>query len=344
MNRGNTNKDPESSPNKLDRLNQALARLMGKKDSSLKDNSVPSNNKFLLIVLAMLLGMWFLTGIYYVPEGNYGLILESGKVSRVTTGVRVGITLPYPLADVVTLDATPNKVSFGGSESMDQAYTIATNDQEQLNMAVKFSYLISDPQKYYISYYQENSNLDLKISWLLKTILQDYFVHYQSQQILQNSTIVMSNEIRQISASILAGYGLQIDKLEISKISKVNKNINTRITDKSYEQSLTESIVNEAILYKNNKAQETRDLTDQFNQLLPQYIANPKVIKELMYYKMLSNIPAESAPSYSLLSLTLGQFLDLVNNRRLNGVAEEESRGLRLVDRSIDRERIFKGR
>lgn len=352
------NKQPVSSQDSfVDKLNRFLARLMGKKaNKPLPKHSnhpagVPSNFKFILIIIAMLAVLWGLTGVYFVPDASYGIILNNGKISKVVKGMDTGVSLPFPFSDVITLDASSNSVKFGkATESA--AYLVLTADNRQLDVSGEIDYHIQNPQKYFLNYYQETSDLDQRVNSLSKTIIQDYFLHHDANEILHNSNTITGNEIRKTADAILNGYGLSIDKLSINsiKVAVVAESNNARLVATQAPvpaagQSLTlaQQLLNQANLYSAAMQTQNKQWNTDFNQLLPQYRNNPKIVAELMYYKMLSNVP-QAVESYPLLQLTLPQLQSLGNavsaDGNFNLVNDNNPRLLnRNVNRSVLRSR-----
>ena len=171
MSHGKIDKDPQNNDGLVERLNRVLARLMGKKPANRAPKVapvVPSNRRFILIVVGMIVLLWGLTGIYYIPEDNYGLIFRNGKITHSVKGMDLGITLPYPLSNVETLDAGINNLSIGKESG--NLFQLTTQDNQTLQLTAELSYTIIDPQKYYTSYYQETSDLNQKIAWERVTI------------------------------------------------------------------------------------------------------------------------------------------------------------------------------
>lgn len=346
MNHGNTDNNYENTF--VERLNQRLARLMGKKSGREPGfDSVPSNSKFMVIIFVMIVFLWFLTGVYYIPQGNYGLLLRQGKVSRVESGLAIGITLPYPFADVTLLDAGENNFSIGKLDS--ENFKLITADNQQLALRAEITYKIADPYKFYANYYQDNVNLDQRVSWLAMAISQDYILHHQSSTLLQGSTIVTANEIRKLSNKIIKNYGLEFNKFAIASLVNVSKSTNA-INVINSTAPLGAGLLAEAAKYQQEKMKQTQEIITEFNQILPQYRANKKAIVELIYYKMLSAIPVESSPNlYPLLSMSMAQLLarqsgqvaDLGLNR---GSSQGLPKDIRSVNRTVDRERMFKDR
>lgn len=354
------NKQPVSSQDSfVDKLNRFLARLMGKKTNkplpkhSNHPTGVPSNFKFIVIIIAMLVVLWGLTGVYFVPDASYGMVLNNGKISKVVKGMDTGVSLPFPFSDVITLDASSNSVKFGkAAESA--AYLVLTADNRQLDVSGEIDYHIQNPQKYFLNYYQETSDLDQRVNSLSKTIIQDYFLHHDANEILHNSNTITGNEIRKTADAILNGYGLSIDKLSINSIKVVvTESNNARLAANGADiaqapvpvagqLTLAQQLLNQANSYSTAMQTQNKQWNTDFNQLLPQYRNNPKIVAELMYYKMLSNVP-QTQESYPLLQLTLPQLQtlgDAVVDGNFNMVNDKNPRLLnRNVNRSVLRSR-----
>jgi membrane protease subunit HflK len=333
----------------VDRLNRRLARLMGKKDpnSPIKTPSIPSNNKFTAIIFMMLLLLWGLTGIYYVPNESYGIILTNGKINKVVNGIDIGITFPFPFSDIINLDSSQNTLSLSSS-STESGILVSSEDGKLLDLNASLSFVISDPQKYYLNYYQENSDLNQKINWLMSAIVQDYFIHHSSQELMQSSTIITANEIRNLATMVLRNYGLQVNTFNIKSLQNISQ-VNASLPKNNKRVTPAEQIMLEATQYQTQKLAQTESMVSEFNKLLPQYQANKTAIVELMYYKMLSvvNSKIPTAESYPLLSLSESQFIQIESNS--SGIYTQISKSssndnARVLDRSVNRQREFKDR
>lgn len=341
MSHGKIDNNPEKNDGLVERLNRLLARLMGKKPANQapKPNlAVPSNRRFILIVIGMIVLLWGLTGVYYIPDGNYGLIFRNGKIVQDVKGVSFGVTLPYPLSNVETLDATTNNLSIGKEST--NLFQLSTKDNYTLQLVGELSYSITNPQKYYLNYYQETSDLDQKIAWLLMANTQKYFLQHTRSELLNASSIVLANEIRQQTEQQIQNYGLSLSKfsiLTLQNITNFSPNISAESANNS---SLNSKILQQAYNYQQATQDETESLVAEYKGLLPQYHANKSAIVELVYYKMLSMIPNAQAESYPLLQLTQEQFMGLVQNPALNVDSTAGNRDdIRAVNRSVRRQR-----
>lgn len=344
--------DNNSSESITDRLNRWLGALMGKKSNSpnLKPkNQIPSNSKFGFILAFMILVLWLLTGVYYIPENYSGLIITNGKVSKSVEGLKIGITLPYPLATVETLDAT-NSIVYFGKES-DNQVILSSKDKVNFQVSGEISYHISNPQQYFSNFYQETSDLDQKITWLTLQQIQQYALTESSSSILKANTAIVGNSIRSQSESLFAKYGLTLDKLNLVTVKRVVTPVsNNSVSESSNSSSdYAKDILVQANNYQADLDKQTQQITKDFNSLLPQYKANNSAITELLYYKLLSSLPAESSSieSYPLLNLSESQFIELNKNPRAilniqnNTLDNQDPRAL---NRSVDRQREFGSR
>lgn len=341
MSHGKIDNNPEKNDGLVERLNRILARLMGKKpvNQAPKLNStVPSNRKFIFIVIGMIVLLWGLTGVYYIPDGNYGLIFRNGKIVQDVKGVSFGVTLPYPLSNVETLDATTNNLSIGKEST--NLFQLSTKDNYTLQLVGELSYSITNPQKYYLNYYQETSDLDQKIAWLLMANTQKYFLQHTRSELLNASSIVLANEIRQQTEQQIQNYGLSLSKFSILTLQNMTNSSPNISAESANNSSLNSKILQQAYNYQQATQDETESLVAEYKGLLPQYHANKSAIVELVYYKMLSMIPNAQTESYPLLQLTQEQFMTLVQNPAISLDSAAGNRDdIRTVNRSVRRQR-----
>lgn len=345
MNHGNLNKN--QSEGRIDKLNNILGRLMGKRDNKVNNNlpnNTPSNMKFMLIVAAMIVFLWSLTGVYYVPTSNYGLIMYNGKTNKVVNGLAVGVTRPYPFADVAIIGSEDSNLSIGKDEA--NKLVVVSKDEHNIQFALETSYSISDPQLYFNSFYQEISDTDARVKWLVMSFVQKYVQNKNESELSANSKLVIANEICALTNSYIAQYGLKLNKINIlnMKFLPVNNLNLAKSKDSTSNSSIVlQELIDEANNYALNKNRETESLVSQFNGLISQYRTNPQTIRELMYYKMLSSIP-ESSLNYKLLNLNESEFLAIVNGVGNNASISKnipQNQRQRNFTRTVNRERVF---
>lgn len=351
MNHGKIDKQKPQTA--LDKWNNALARMLGKREKKSSDgnNQTPtSDGKFGFIVIAMVVFLWLLTGIYYVPQNTYGIIMHNGKVSSVKSGIAIGIDYPYPFSDIAVIDNISNSLSIGKVDN--EKFVVVSANNKPLQMVVEVVYRVTNPRQYFIAHYQENTDFKQIMKWQVQSLIQSYVINKQSSELLSGSSIVIANDIRRQSEFQLANFGIKVEKMTIVKLSNLDTQLQqdkeSSISSSSTINSSVGEILNQAKQYQNYINNDLDSQVKEFHKLLPEYRSNPDVVAQLMYYKMLSSIPvSESAvPDFSLLRSSLDEFKSRINNGSIStqqSISFEES-DVRKLNRIVDREREFKGR
>lgn len=345
MNRGNSNNT--TSKSRVDRLNELLARLMGKKSSSQnlqkKSPKPASNGKFTIIVLFMLGFLWVLTGVYYIPQDTYGLIMDRGRITKLVNGITVGISKPYPFSNSVLIDASENNLSIGKD---DDKFMVASSDLRNLQFNLDVTYKIVDPKIYYTKFYQEIYDSNERIKWIIMASFEQYVHSLTSTQTFDMSRVILANEAGMAAKKELATYGIEVAKINIKDLQElpIAPDVDESAVTENNQSKITQTIVSEAQNYAYNKQHSAESLTTEFKSLLPQYKTNPQIVQELLYYKMLSAIPVPQK-EYKLLNLTESQFYDVANSGSLtdeSGQSSSNNIRERRFSRVVDRERSFK--
>lgn len=349
MNHGKLNNNTKESS--LDRVNKFLARLMGKKEKqqqkSPQPENTPSDSKFMLIIVAAIVILWGVTGLYYVPKGSIGIIAYNGKVAKIISGMEIGITRPFPFSDLTIIDNDNDNTAFSIGKESDNTFNIVTNDAKNMRVVAEVDYSFKNPTLYFQTFYQDDDELDTNLAWITEAYIQDSLKEYTESEVLSASKLILANEISAKLNQLLTKNGLVIDKLNIIALTGESNNQTTTTSNAS---SLAESIIVEANRYALDKANQTNVLSKDYDSLLAQYKANSRLVEDLLYYRMLSQIP-ESAnqDSYPLLNLTKADFINLVNNKvgPARIIANKSSSSVlkndnpRALERSVVRERIF---
>ncbi|AUR51737.1 SPFH domain-containing protein [Aquella oligotrophica] len=351
MNHGKIDKQKPQTA--LDKWNNALARMLGKREKKSSDgnNQTPtSDGKFGFIVIAMVVFLWLLTGIYYVPQNTYGIIMHNGKVSSVKSGIAIGIDYPYPFSDIAVIDNISNSLSIGKVDN--EKFVVVSANDKPLQMVVEVVYRVTNPRQYFIAHYQENTDFKQIMKWQVQSLIQSYVINKQSSELLSGSSIVIANDIRRQSEFQLANFGIKVEKMTIVKLSNLDTQLQqdkeSSISSSSTINSSVGEILNQAKQYQNYINNDLESQVKEFHKLLPEYRSNPDVVAQLMYYKMLSSIPvSESAvPDFSLLRSSLDEFKSRISNGSISTLQSNsfEESDIRKLNRTVDREREFKGR
>ena len=381
MNPGNTNpKQPHKPKQNLpkqdftERLNQLIGRILGKKPNrprpDLDSESKTANLTFIVIVLFSLLGLWALSGFYYVPDTQSALVFQSGKYQKTLQGPNAGFTLPYPFGSVIAVDTgVSDRLFIGKTSAIDTGYLAITKDLVGVSVNAEFSYQVVDPSKLFMNYLQEDNDVDTLMIQLVEQKMHTFIATNAANDLLTGNLIVLSNQLRDTANEELANYGIKLVKLNLSELKRytVVANVATKSAVSTSEVATTDAtndhkatvesealamqLINEANDYQNEQLALAHANVAKFKQLLPQYKANPSVIAEQLYYQLLADVPVSRSKDYPLLQLSLPELLALAkstttvlsNNQnsdvKMNNDSTAISKDLRSVDRTVKRGR-----
>ena len=318
MNPGSTNKPktPTGVDAAVERLNRKIGRLLGKKSNlppPVPDKT--SNFTFISIVIGFTLLLWFATGFYYLPENQYGLVLNKGIVVDVVKGMKVGFTKPYPFGDLAVVDGGVSDF-IGVSGITTSQFIVLSRNLTPLDLDAKFSYQVTDPVLVFNNILQKQSNLDNISNWEVQAKLHKYFVDKTSSDILKTNLTVAAGEVKNMANRELAPLGLKIIKLNINSLSAIAVResspvlINKPQPEILPTQPVALQLIQSANQYHENVLAMTRVDIDSFNQLLPQYQQTPDAIVKEMYYNALAAIPTDNpATQYPLLNMNLSDLI-----------------------------------
>ncbi len=352
---------------KIDKLNARIAKLLGKRDNKQKlpnkqksPNQSPLNNDdyhivndsaYLIVTLISLIVLWFATGIYYANDGTTAMVYNSGKLTAVVKGPKLGITVPYPFSDIDVVDTRVSDMINLSSNGIN--YNSITQDDVSINMFTQFSYQITNPVKLYANYVIDQNivgdvmgkNIENMVRYEIEFILHNVIVAQTYETLASANLTLLGNTIKDMVNSQLSKSGVEVAKVNITKMQQVESvnvaSINKSLKSKPETQSsIATELVSQAKSYRADKIEITKNRIKRFNLLLPQYMDNRQAVVEQMYNDALIEVPIEdnNGNKYPLLSKSLAELINM-GSLTLNNKLQSDNVGLRAVSRSVDRER-----
>ena len=221
----------------VDKFNKKIARILGKRGHGMRPPKSTSNKVFWLIMLLVFLFLWGSTGIYYLSENMYGIILHKGKFSRVVKGLRVGLTLPIPFERIIIIDAEPSYLQYLGNDGDSRTdYNVELSDSQIIGIKAQFLYQITDPKMFYIEYLQNKHNhlnneglnlLHTEIEGIIKKHVNNYIAYSDYHDAVTQNLAIMGGDVKKQANQELDKYGVSVIKLNIISIHKVMSNVVT---------------------------------------------------------------------------------------------------------------------
>jgi len=351
---------PNNKPTKLgvdrlvESLNNKIAFLLGKRNQQPNFNKKTSNRNFFIIISTCCLLLWFGTGVYYIAENQFGVILNYGKVVAIKHGVDAGFTLPYPLSKLEILDAkVSHKINFKNN-SKHTSLVLLTSDLHPVNIDGNFSYQIDNPKQLYNNYLQQRQNLDEVILLNLQSSLHNQVARLDQKSLLAMKHANLQTILKDAVNQRLINYGVRVVIIKVLAVNQLDSSKpvsmamsagqttagvpKTTISD----QSLATQILDQAYYYQTVEMQSALDNANKFSQLLVKYKLNPQPTVQEMYNEALSQIPIKE-PNYSLLNLSLAQLLEVDKHLKANTITDLGRDFSRTVSRSRGLERKGRG-
>ncbi len=336
MNRGKTNPKTLTGVDRVvEQLNQKIARMLGKNGGHKKPSPKKTTNfTFSIVIFCCSLILWITTGVYYLSENQFGIILKFGEIVRVEKGIKVGFTAPYPFGGVEVLSSDISQL-IDFSNLPQTTPTFLSRDLGLVNVDGKFNYQIYDPSLLFQNILQKQTNMDTYVSILVQNELRDYFSKKLKSDILKENLTIAAGEIRDNVNQKMSGYGIKIIKLNISSLEDYQSKSGGNILSNTTESvSLVDRLLQSANEYHQNTISETKTQIAEFRDLLPEYQRNPESVVERLYFETKNAIPSNY--SYPLLNMNLEELIMLYN---LHGKVAPVSNRERHFDRSVNRNR-----
>jgi regulator of protease activity HflC (stomatin/prohibitin superfamily) len=336
MNPGNINpKTPNSVDRAVERLNQKIARMLGKNKqvSNIPEPKKTSNFAFSIMIIGCTIMLWLTTGFYYLGENQFGVILQNGKIVSVVKGIKVGFTAPYPFGNIEVINGDiSNFIDL--STLSDSGFSILSRDVAMIKVDAKFNYQVYDPSILFRTVLQKQSSMDNLVSIIVQNELHHYFSNKLKNDILRANLTVLSSEVRDLINARLSAYGIKIVKLNINSLHDVS-NPPAALVNNVESLSVADNLLKEAQEYQQNTIRDTNSAIAEFKQLLPEYKQDPLFTVNKMYDDVRSAIPVNNP--FILLNMKLEDLI-MLNQRVPESVPVLHMRE-RHFDRSVNRER-----
>ena len=341
---------------KIEKINQKISRLLGKKanhkpnfNKNHDDEDLVGSRVYFFITVVCFMFLWLSTGIYYINERYYGIVVTNGSVQKVITGPKVGITLPLPLGNVQVIEreSTDMKpLTVDGFNDTD--YKNLTKDNITLALQGQYSFQIVDPLKIYNTLALEKAMIENTVRLNILSNLHSFIANQSYVNLHTANLTIIGNQLRKQVNKSLANYGIMVTKININKLSASgitdisSKQLNTYESYIYDGSDVARKLISEANQYERNQLAQTKASIDMYNILYAHYKKNPLGVAKQMYFDAINiSLDEKQQDQYDLLFLSLSNLLNYANDEAVAGKIYPDNSNKRFLGREVLRERVF---
>jgi modulator of FtsH protease HflK len=256
---------------------------------------------FVLVVAAVIVAIWMLTGLYTINLGSSGVVQRFGKyVATVPNGW--GWRFPWPIEKVTEVDTAGQKATTYKSR-------VLTSEPNMVELDMTVQWRIRDAVDYLFSVRQPEETLE-QVS---ESVIREVVGRNNQQAILAVNRLQIAQDTREILQRTLDAYGAGIEVLTV--------NIEGAQVPEAVQQAQSESVkaqadrereilaarayaneilpkaegqaaraVQDAEAYKSQVVQQATGDAARFNQLVTAYEKSPAVTRERLYLETVEHV------------------------------------------------------
>lgn len=306
---GNKDKDPWSNNDQgPPDLDEAFRKFKKKFGGSGGSNSNGNGNSALpqfsfnlvLAVIAVIVVVWALLGIYQIDQQEQGVVLRFGKYYET---VPAGLNWNPPLIDVV------DKVNVTRVRSSAWSGMMLTEDDNIVQIAMSVQWTVKDPKAFLLNVRNPQLSLDHAAESALRHAVGGSEMH----QVLTEGRVDIASEVQDRLQSYLDSYvaGILIAKVNIDN-AQPPQQVQAAFDDVIRAKEDESRLKNQAETYRNGLIPEARGIamrqleeanaykqrviaeatgeTNRFEALLTEYEKAPKVTRERLYLDSIQRI------------------------------------------------------
>jgi modulator of FtsH protease HflK len=249
---------------------------------------------FMLVLAAILVGLWMLTGLYTVEVGAQGVVQRFGRhVATVPNGW--GWRFPWPIETVTEVDTA-------GVKPTSYKSSVLTAEPNMVELEVAVQYRIKNAEDYLFKVRDPETTL----AQVSESVIREVVGRDNQQAILESKRLEIARDTRDIMQRTLDAYGagLHVEEVRITGV-QVPEAVQQSQRDSVKAKADRERVVLEARAYANEilpraegaaarQVQEAEAYKSQivqmatgdasrFNQLVGAYEKAPAVTRERLY-------------------------------------------------------------
>ncbi|ADT85256.1 FtsH protease activity modulator HflK [Vibrio sp. Vb2880] len=321
--KGGREQGPPDLDEVFNKLSQKLGGKFGKKGGGGKGPSFSGGGAIGFgVIAAIAIAIWFFAGFYTIGEAERGVVLRLGKYDRI---VDPGLNWRPRFIDEVT------PVNVQAIRSLRASGLMLTKDENVVTVSMDVQYRVADPYKYLFKVTNADDSLRQATDSALRAVIGDSLM----DSILTSGRQQIRQSTQETLNQIIDGYDMGLIIVDVNfQSARPPEQVKDAFDDAIAAREDEERFIREAEAYKNEilpKAtgraerlkKEAQGYTErtvnealgqvaQFEKLLPEYTASPKVTRDRLYldamqevYSNTSKVLIDSKSSGNLLYLPI---------------------------------------
>lgn len=288
-------------------LSGALAALRGEgllhEASSRHFHGMGAGRTLTLAAISLLVGLYFLSGVYLVRWNEQGVVRRFGQVvaNRLPPGLYYRLPWPIEQANVVEVDTVRR------TETPD---TLAlTGDQNLINVRVAVHYKVNDPAAYLFAVDQP----DLAITEAAQAAIRQIVAQETVDALLTTDKTLIQDQAATLTQAALDNYGVGLQVLNLRLLeSRPPEAVADAFRDVASAREDKNTFINEALAYQNEtvplargqaesqiqaaqaysatKTATAKGAADRFANQLKAYRRGPEVTRTRLYLEAVEQV------------------------------------------------------
>ncbi|ELO1781082.1 FtsH protease activity modulator HflK [Vibrio fluvialis] len=320
--KGGREQGPPDLDEVFNKLSQKLGGKFGKKGGGKGPSFSGGGAIGFGVIAAIAVAIWFFAGFYTIGEAERGVVLRLGKYDRI---VDPGLNWRPRFIDEVT------PVNVQAIRSLRASGLMLTKDENVVTVSMDVQYRVADPYKYLFKVTNADDSLRQATDSALRAVIGDSLM----DSILTSGRQQIRQSTQETLNQIIDGYDMGLIIVDVNfQSARPPEQVKDAFDDAIAAREDEERFIREAEAYKNEilpKAtgraerlkKEAQGYTErtvnealgqvaQFEKLLPEYQASPKVTRDRLYldamqevYSNTSKVLIDSKSSGNLLYLPI---------------------------------------
>lgn len=310
----NGDKKPQDKQNQnppdLEEIFSNLLKMLGfGGNGSNKENQGKNFAKGLLIVFVLLVAFWAISGFYTIKEAERGVVTRFGKLHEVASQ---GLNWKITFVDKVY------PINIERISQLKTSGAMLTQDENMVQVEMTVQYRIENPADYLFNVVDP----DISLKQATDSALRYVIGHMSMDDILTTGRSIVREKTWDLIKEIIKNYKMGLTVTDVNFQSarppeQVKEAFDDAIKAQEDEQrlireaeayargrepiarGLAQQMIEQAAAYKDKVVLEAEGETSRFLNLLPQYRANPSLMRERLYIESIERI-MQSTPKILL--------------------------------------------